>query len=85
MKFFDSRDPSLVLEFLFQKNLILIGRQGTLHNPLESWEIIVKTLKIQPRNIWSYVSLFDLYGLGVKFFKSPKVLCQKSLLKAKNL
>ena len=67
---------------------IPIGLQGTLYDPLECWETIVKVLKIQTSTLdkFGLMSAFLAFmALGVKFLQSPEFLCQNGPHKAKKL
>ena len=68
--------------------LIPIGFQGTLDDPLECWETIVKRQKIQISSLAKFglMSAFLAFtALGVKFLQSPEFLCQNDPNKAKKL
>ena len=70
------------------QNSIPIGLQGTLYDPLECWETIVKVLKIQTSTLdkFGLMSAFLAFmALGVKFLQSPEFLCQNGPHKAKKL
>jgi hypothetical protein len=83
MNFFDSWDPFLVLELSFSQNLIPIGLQGTLYEPLECWETVVKPLKIRKSNLETFgLFLLSFMALGVKFLQSTEFLCRNGPHKA---
>ena len=70
------------------QNSIPIGLQGTLYDPLECWETIIKVLKIQTStlDIFGLMSAFlDFMALGVKFLWSAEFLCQNGPHKAETL
>jgi hypothetical protein len=70
------------------QNLIPIGLQGTLYDPLECWETIVKPQKIQTSSLAKFglMSAFLAFtALGVKFLRLPEFLCQNGPHKPKNL
>ena len=56
------------------QKVIPIGLQGTLYDPLECWETIVKVLKIQTSTLdkFGLMSAFLAFmALGVKFLRFP--------------
>ena len=74
--------------FVVSQNSIPIGLQGTLYDPLECWETIVKTLKIQTSTLdkFGLMSAFLAFmALGVKFLQLPESLCQNGPHKVKKL
>jgi hypothetical protein len=69
------------------QNLILIGLQGTLYEPLACWKTNVKPLKIQKSN-WETFGLMSAFlaftAFGVKFLLSAEFSCQSGPDKTKN-
>jgi hypothetical protein len=58
------------------QNLISIGLQGTLYDPLECWKTIFKPLRIPKSSLETFglMSAFLAFmALGVKFLQSPDV------------
>jgi hypothetical protein len=87
MKFFDLRDPFLVLVVIFQKG-ILIGLQGTLYDLLACWESIVWPFNLQQSNLAKFglIAVFLAFmALGVKFLQLAEFLGQNGPQKAKKL
>ena len=79
--------PIFGSEVVVSQNLIWIGLQGTLYDPLKCWETVVRPLKIQISSleIYGLTSAFLVFmALGVKFLQSPEFFCQNSPHKAKN-
>ena len=87
-EFFWPAGPFFGSGVVVSQTSIPIGLQGTLYDPLECWETIVKVLKIQTSTLdkFGLMSAFLAFmALGVKFLQSPEFLCQNGPHKAKKI
>ena len=70
---------------VISQNVIPIGLQGTLYDPLVCWETILKPVKIQKFSLETFglISAFLAFMvLGVKFLQLAEFLCQNGPHKA---
>ena len=80
--------PFFGSEVVISQKGVPIGLQGTLYDPLECWETIVKVLKIQTSTLdkFGLMSAFLAFmALGVKFLQLAEFLGPNGPHKAKKL